>query len=700
MTLNPTSSATVQISEITFRNFRCFGDIPTRITLSPLTAYIGTNGAGKTAVLQGLVRLFGISNSDRTVEASDFHLLPGVSRDSLKADIALSLSIDATIVFPELASDDFQTSGVAACFKRMSVQLPDRKLFCRIRLEATWRKGNVPDGEIEQRLYWIRSTAETPTDADKIPVASHERSQIHVHYIPAARDPVKQIRYVSGTILKRLLGAIRWSDAIHTEIDKTHKSLNDAFSAEAGVKSVSSQVNVFWQRLHSSRAFSTVKISPSGRLLQDLLQTLRVDFTPGEDGHTQELDRLSDGLKSLFYLSMVAAGFEIECQVVKSNSLLAQNFVIEELDPPALTLFAMEEPENHIAPHYLGRIVALLRNILETNRAQALLTSHSPAILQRIEPLEVRHLRIDPVSQRSIALPIRLPEIQSDAFKFVREAVQAFPELYFSRVVVLAEGDSEQIVIPKLASALEISIDTSFVSIVPLGGRHVNHFWRLLSDLSIPHVTLLDLDRERKGGGWSRIKYALIQLLENGHSRESVLSLQNEDQTKTTLSDDELNSLGERDVADTAQMQDFINHLETFGVFFSAPLDFDFLLLRAMPQIYQQIPDGADGPRLPTGMTAEKSKAAYDAAIRAVLKPEGGKASTYTPDEQLEFFWYRYLFLGRGKPATHMRAMSETDRETLNSQAPPVLRRLCSKLETLLLDDAEQETLEATREPA
>ena len=42
----------------------------------------------------------------------------------------------------------------------------------------------------------------------------------------------------------------------------------------------------------------------------------------------------------------------------------------------------------------------------------------------------------------------------------------------------------------------------------PISGRHVNHFWRLLNDLEIPFITLLDLDRERDGGGWGRIKYA------------------------------------------------------------------------------------------------------------------------------------------------------------------------------------------------
>jgi hypothetical protein len=57
------------------------------------------------------------------------------------------------------------------------------------------------------------------------------------------------------------------------------------------------------------------------------------------------------------------------------------------------------------------------------------------------------------------------------------------PELYFSRLVVLGEGDSEQVVLPRVLAASGIAEDDASVSVVPLGGRHVNHFWRSLNEL-------------------------------------------------------------------------------------------------------------------------------------------------------------------------------------------------------------------------
>lgn len=74
----------------------------------------------------------------------------------------------------------------------------------------------------------------------------------------------------------------------------------------------------------------------------------------------------------------------------------------------------------------------------------------------------------------------------------------------------------EEIVIPRLAKAVKIPIDANLISVVPLGGRHVDHFWKLLHSLDVLHLTLLDFDRERLGGGWGRIHYACSQLIEAG----------------------------------------------------------------------------------------------------------------------------------------------------------------------------------------
>ncbi|PAK37651.1 hypothetical protein CHI08_23105, partial [Peribacillus simplex] len=68
------------------------------------------------------------------------------------------------------------------------------------------------------------------------------------------------------------------------------------------------------------------------------------------------------GLKSLFYITLVSSLLEIEKN-------------IEEENKPLLNILAVEEPENHISPHLLGRVVNNLNNLSKKLNAQVILSS-------------------------------------------------------------------------------------------------------------------------------------------------------------------------------------------------------------------------------------------------------------------------------------------------------------------------------------
>lgn len=65
------------IEKVIIKNFRCFGENPTEISLDEnLTFFVGNNGSGKSAVSLALKRLFGDSREDRSIIKEDFHLCP------------------------------------------------------------------------------------------------------------------------------------------------------------------------------------------------------------------------------------------------------------------------------------------------------------------------------------------------------------------------------------------------------------------------------------------------------------------------------------------------------------------------------------------------------------------------------------------------------------------------------------------------
>ncbi len=299
-------------------------------------------------------------------------------------------------------------------------------------------------------------------------------------------------------------------------------------------------------------------------------------------------------------------------------------------------------------------------------RAQAIVSSHSASILARVPPDRVRHFRLDLADRTALVRRIRLPEGEEEAEKYVREAVRAYPELYFARLVVLGEGASEEIVLPRLATALGLDVDPSFVAVVPLGGRHVNHFWRLLDELAIPHLTLLDLDLGRDGGAWGRIKSTCAQLLQLGIPAPEVFGNGSVDDVDAKLA-----LFDNTDPANGELLDSWLTWLRRFGVFFCAPLDLDYMMLTAFPGAYQVIEEGRRGP----SATGDP---------RTAVLGESGRPDLYDGTHDQRLRWYRYLFLGRGKPSTHVRVLGSLDDEALAAQTPEVLRGLLSRVIEIL----------------
>ncbi len=438
------------------------------------------------------------------------------------------------------------------------------------------------------------------------------------------------------------------------------------------IQALESAITTEWNKLQSYSALQNVQLQPLSSEFNSLLKNIQAVFAPSgtEASQSQPLERLSDGQQSLFYFSLVGARFELEQQL--ATSAQPALFDLEAAGLPILTLFAIEEPENHLAPQYLSRILALLTRLARNSRAQVVITSQSPSVLGRVEPEQVRHFQLNAANGCARIHRILLPTADDgEAFKYVKEAVRAFPEFYFAKLIVLGEGDSEEIVLPRAARATGQLLDETFVSVVPLGGRHVNHFWKLLNDLDIRHITLLDFDRERVGGGWSRIKYAVEQLL----NYRLGLTIEHFGVSQAHLEAMPSWSTGEVDA-----LASWMEVLAGYDVFFSAPLDLDFLLLEAFPVQYKAATIGT-GPRLPS--TALEMAKRLKAARMAVLKPEGGDGSTYSNAQRDLFIWYQYLFLGRGKPVTHMRALAALDDQELAAGLPAVLQRLLARCREL-----------------
>ena len=643
----------MRLNTIRLSGFQSFGQEPTELSLEDITYLIGPNGSGKTAVLQALCRLFAFDPTLRRVHRSDFY----VPFDEEEAPSERQLWVEADFLFPELAEEE-DNSTVAPHFGHMRLDEQDGIPRVRFRLSATMGM----DGDIEENLVYILDVNADGSPQNTAQVPRAERNHIQIHYLPARRDPADHITYGANALLGRLLRAVRW-DAERDTIKGLTDQISDSLAANPSVNAFSESLKTTWATLHKGKFFADPKITFVASEIEALLRHLSVSFTPGHDGSLVDFSRLSDGQKSMLYLSLVLSSQAIGRAVLAEEDV---SFDPDKLRPPVFTLVALEEPENSLSPHYLGRIVSALNTMTKNADAQALIATHAPTMLRRVAPELIRYLRLTDTRKTRVTC-IQLPEKTDDAHKFVREAVQAFPEIYFSRLVVLGEGDSEEIVLPRLLQAKGAPVDESAVTIAPLGGRHVNHFWRLLSALQIPYLTLLDLDVARYAAGWGRIKYVNDQLAAFEPSKVLPsswgISKWNSDVTPIRTHhffDNEAQS----------GLADIFIELEKRGVFFSSPMDLDFSMLLAYPEAYSVAKEKPD-----------------ESTIKAVLGKSYHDASQYNEDEQNLFATYHQRFKLGSKPAAHIDALGKLSDQELLAKMPESLSRLADaviiKLEEL-----------------
>lgn len=622
----------MKLQTIRLQNFQSFGNTPTEIHLEDVTYLIGPNGSGKTAALISLCRVFSVDPALRRVQPSDFHISPAGEPVGERR-----LWIEFDFVFPELLEDG-SGATVAPHFGHMRLDAADGIPRVRFRLNASMGI----DGEIEESLVYVLDVDDDGQPLNTAVVPRAERNYIHVHYLPARRDPADHITYGANALLGRLLRAVNW-DGERAKIKGFTDEISQSLAANVSINSFSQSLHGVWGGLHKGSFFSDPKITFVASDIEALLRHLSISFSPGHDGQLVDFSRLSDGQKSMLYLSLVLSSQSIGRAVLSGEET---SFDPVKLRPPVFTIVGAEEPENSLSAHYLGRIVSELTKMASKSDAQALIATHAPSMLRRVEPENIRYLRLS-TERVSKVTRIQMPAKADEAHKFVREAVQAFPEIYFSRLVVLGEGDSEEVVLPRVLRAKGAAVDESAVTIAPLGGRHVNHFWRLLSALEIPHITLLDLDVARHGGGWGRIKYVNDQLgtfaLAKKLPEEYGIPVWND-----------ANEL----VRDYSNYNDL---LESRDVFFSTPMDLDFAMLEAYPVQY-----GFSGA-LPPPSAAMRS---------AVLGPSHHNADQYSTDELELFGPYHQRFKLSSKPAAHINALAQLSDEQLLAALPDYLGRL------------------------
>jgi putative ATP-dependent endonuclease of the OLD family len=477
------------ISKIEIHNFRLFGsgDHAFVLNLNPgLTALVGENDAGKTAVIDAIRLILGTRDQEYLrLEPTDFHQPPAGDRAD---QILIRCTFEALtaqdrgafaeyLTYRKTGADTDTVLHVTWIAKRNEKEGPTRRY-----LPIEWRSGAKGDGPVldpSARFLLMATYLRPLRDAERAMSAGRgsRLSQIlqHTKEIKSTGDPYKEKENPTPDPTK--LSVLGIGDYTNYLLGKSE-----------GIRKTRDKLNTdYLAPLSFSRDLLDARISVSGS--------------------SDEAIRLRLLLEKL-EVSLAASGLSDETlgRGLGSNNLLfmACELLLLATEEEGFPLLLIEEPEAHLHPQRQLRLMEFFQDQVEQRRAdgqqiQIIVTTHSPNLASDIKLNNLVLIR----DGKAFPMASGMTKLESSDYSFLERFLDVTKaNLFFARGVVVVEGDAENILIPTLANLIGRDLREHGVSLVNVGGVGLRRYARIFlraeatkdGEVSIPVACITDLD--------------------------------------------------------------------------------------------------------------------------------------------------------------------------------------------------------------
>jgi len=462
----------MDLSKLTIENFRCFGEGDNRFEMSlepGLTALVGENDSGKTAVIDALRFALGTSDQEwNRLEDSDFH-----------AD-ATSREIRIVCKFEKLSLRDKRAFVEYLTYDTDSNNEPV--------LYVNWTAKDT--GEMRRGRSYRRTEVRSGKEGDGPQLNTNARDLLRATYLRPLRDAEQALSAGRGSRLARVL---QYSKMIKEgdECDVTSpltvsghnlsilgiaKLIDELLREQKAVKKARKQVDAQLKELALSpdSIASSIKISgadaPDDIRIRQMLEKL--DLALSGDG--------KPGLGSNNLLFMA-------CELL----LLGE----EEGNQ----LLLIEEPEAHLHAQRQLRAMKFLQEQAGNKGVQVIITTHSPNLASAINLNNIVMIH----DNRAFSMASSQTALEPCDYRFLQRFLDVTKaNLFFARAVVIVEGDAENILLPTLARLIGRDFTEHGVSVVNVGSVGLRRYARIFQrkdvdsegELDIPVACIADMD--------------------------------------------------------------------------------------------------------------------------------------------------------------------------------------------------------------
>lgn len=457
----------ILIKTVRIAGFRGLKNI--EVELEQNTILTGMNNSGKTSFLKALQLVLG---SRQFISSDDFFIQRSSAADKIIVDLLIvpigndgkrcdNFSEEWEILFTteRLKINDEGSSFVPlrTIIAFDTIKYSYKTLYFILQVWPEFKQGDI-------NWFDISNGKETNFHFDEIPF----------FYMDAQRDILTDIK-LRSSYLGKMLSKMQYSDDTTKRIESMIELLNEEVVSSSDILS-NIRTNLEYLDTAMDSHGEGVKITPFAKSVRDLNKGLSIYYADHQDSFSMEYHGMGTrSWSSLLTLKSFISFISLNTQ--KNNSVF-------------FPILAIEEPEAHLHPNAQKK---LFRQI-DAIEGQKIISTHSPYIAAEANIGQIRNFyKGSPVTCGKIDASSLTDE---DIRKINRQVTNTRGEIFFSKLIVFFEGETEEQALPIFAqkhfnkTPVEMGLD--FVGV----GGYGNYlpFLRFAEALKIPWLIFSDAE--------------------------------------------------------------------------------------------------------------------------------------------------------------------------------------------------------------
>ena len=425
----------MRIEEVKIKNFRSIKSATFR--MNKITAVVGENNAGKTAVLRAINAVLNYMDEE-------------MSFKNKTHQYAVRSNTYITISF---------------------VEVPDKVIYKdKIDIDKLVIKFVYKYSKDKEQYMYVKDGEEKSVDDEFMKNLSKDIKYV---YIPAGRTN-KDVSWEENSIFKEVVSNYMYKhtknrDRISGDVRKVAKKIHDS-----ALTTLEKDINT----LYMQNQTMDFKFDFADDLDYSVLLK-KIKFSLNECGTDYLLKEWGSGTKSLAVIAMYRA-----------NALLEEESIV----------LGIEEPETNLHPKAQKRFIHSLRNELHDNETQTIFTTHSTVLVDELQHEDIILIRRKKDSKRGFKSVLSQlqknfwEKYGLEEFKHYQFFNYKNSDFFFSKYVVIGESKNDIQVIKKLIES-KIQNVIADVSFLELGGiEFLKYPYFLLKELEIPYMMVVDKD--------------------------------------------------------------------------------------------------------------------------------------------------------------------------------------------------------------